>query len=471
MGPEYRARLGDRDTHQSLGRETVKISIRRAAAATAVAALAATGATTLAPTANAQQQAASATTPVLTPFGYNTVASGIKLMTQGVDVRNVRQALVTQACTRMANTDTKVAKSDVATPDNPLINVSATTSTSKTYKIGTKYGAIATNTIGDIAIGNADYGTITIKGLSTAADAWHTPNGYFAKPSLDLAKISITLPAGTEVPAPLQDLLDAIDTQVMDNVIDVLQTATAPIKIPGFGKIAIGEKWRQKGAHFASSDAHGLVIQFTGDGSNTVIYLGQAHSRIGGTAPKQVFRSNIQAMDVQVLDSLVHLSRVGATNLPCEGTYGATRHKQVSVAGIVSPVLVKLSGIDNSYAGTQGKDGASGWVQSRIGQADIPLAQLTLKGIVSRVKVTKVAGKPITSAVKTSLAELILNGESVAVPGPGEVLELPNGIGTVETNVIKKGKLGAKAQAVRITLFEQNVVILLGWADNNLWNK
>jgi len=451
--------------------ETVKISIRRAVTAAAVGALAATGAVSLSPTATAQQQAASTSTPVLTPYGYNTVASGLKLMAQGVDVRTVRQALVTQSCTRLANTDLKVAKSAVATPDNPLINVSAITSTSKTYKIGTKYGAIATNTIGDVAIGNADFGTITIKGLTTSADAFHTPTGYHSKPSLDLAKISITLPGGTEIPAPLQDLLDAIDSQVMDQVITVLQTATAPIEIPGFGKIAIGETWKQKGAHFASADAHGLVIQFTGDGNNTLIYLGQAHSRIGGVAPKSVFRSNIQAMDVQALDGAVHLSRVGATNLPCEGTYGATRHKAVDTAGIVSPLLVKLSGIDNSYAGTQSKDGATGWVQSTVGTVEIPAAQLTLKGIVSRVKVTKVNGKPLTSVVKTSLGELIIGGDSVAVPAPGEVLELTNGIGTIETGLVDKGKLGATAQAVRISLFEENVVILLGWADNNIWNR
>jgi len=448
----------------------MKTLVRRAVTATAVGALAASGAMTLEPTATAQQQVAAASTPVLTPFGYNTVASGVKLSGQGVDTRTVRAALVSQACTRLANTDTKVAKTALATPDNPLINVSAITSTSKTYKIGTRYGAIATNTIGDIAIGNADYGTITIKGLTTAADTWHTPNGYFAKPSLDLAKISITLPGGTPIPAPLQDLLDAIDTQVMDNVIDVLQTATAPIDIPGFGKIAIGEKWRQKGAHFASTDAHGLVIQFTGDGSNTVIYLGQAHARIGGPAPQAVFRSNIQAMDLQGLDGLIHLSRVGATNLPCEGTFGTVKHKLVDSAGVVAPLLVNLSGIDNSYSGKQSSTGAiSGFAKSHTDQVEIPLAQLTIKNINTVVKVVRRAGHPVTSSVVTSVGSINIGGQNVAVPAPGEVLEFLNGAGTIEYRIVKKGKLGAKAQAVRITLFEQNVVIYLGWVDNNAW--
>ena len=447
----------------------MKISIRRAVAASAVAALAASGAMTLAPTASAAQQA-SASTPVLTPYGYNTVASGLKLMTQGVDVRTVRQALVTQSCTRLANTDLKVAKTALATPDNPLINVSAITSTSKTYKIGTKYGAIATNTIGDVAIGNADFGTITIKGLTTSADAFHTPTGYHSKPSLDLTNIAITLPGGTEIPAPLQDLLDAIDSQVMDQVITVLQTATAPIEIPGFGKIAIGETWKTKDAVHSSADAHGLVIQFTGDGNNTVLYLGQAHARIGGPAPTATFRSNLQAMDLSLSDNQVHLSRVGAVNIPCEGSRGNVKHKVVATAGVVTPLAVNLTGIDNSYSGMQTKDGVvSGWVKSHIDQVEIPLAQMVIKNVNTKITVNKKPGSKVTSSVATLVGSIEVGGETIAVPKPGEVASFLNGAGTIEYRVLKKGKLGAQAKALKVTIFDPGVVIYLGWADNNIW--
>jgi len=456
----------------------LKISIRRAVAASAAAALAATGAAMIAPSATATEQSAKESTVVLTPFGYNTVASGAKVMLQGVDVRTARLAMVSQACTREVGLS-KSAQLVPTTPVSDYVDIKGISSTSKTYKSGTKYGAIATNTIGDIAIGNAaeGLGLISLKGLTTTADAFHTPNGYGSKPGLKFAQIGLQLPDALEdIPVPVQDLVDAVNgvlneaQPVVDQVIGVLQQY-GTIEIPGFGKIALGETWKQKGAHFASADAHGLVIQFTGDGSNSVIYLGQAHSRVGGVAPKRVFRSNIQAMDMKVLDGALHLSRVGATNLPCEGTFGATRHKKVSVAGIVAPVVVNLSDIDNSYNGIQNKDKAVGWAQSSIGQVDIPLADLTLKGIVSRVKVSKFGGHRVTSAVKTTLGELIIGGESVAVPAPGEVLELPNGIGTIETGVIRKGQFGAQAQAVRVTLFEQNVEILFGWVDNNVWSK
>ena len=449
----------------------MKIKFRRAVAIAAVCATTAAGAMSLAPVANAHQPAAArAATPVKTPFGYNTVASGVKVMAQGVDVRTVRAALVSQSCTRLANGDEKVAKTALATPDNPLINVSAITSTSKTYKVGTRYGAISTNQVGDISIGSADTGTIVIKGLVTSADAFHTPTGYHAKPSLDLTSIAITLPGGTEIPAPLQDLLNAIDTQVIANVIDVLQTATAPIDIPGFGKIAIGETWTTKDAVHSSADAHGLVIQFTGDGNNTVIYLGQAHARIGGPAPSAVFRSNLQAMDLSLIDNLVHLSRVGAVNIPCEGSRGNTLHKVVASAGLVSPLVVNLTGIDNSYSGQQTKDGViSGWVKSHTDMVEIPLAQLVIKNINTKITVNKKPGSKVTSSVATAVGSIEVGGETIPVPKPGEVASILNGAGTIEFRILKKGKLGAQAKALKVTIFDPGVVIYLGWADNNIW--
>jgi len=450
----------------------MKTQFRRAVALAAVSAMAALGAVSLAPGATAQQQGASslrAATTVLTPFGYNTVASGSKVMAQNVDVRTARTALVSQSCTRVTG-QSKVAKTALASPDNPAVNISAITSTSTTYKSGDKYGARAVNKIGDIAIGNEDTGTIVIEGLKTSADAWHSPTGYNAKGSIDLATIKITLPGGTPVPQPLQDLLDAIDTQVIGNVIDVLQTATGPIDIPGFGKIAIGETWKQRDAVHASADAHGLVIQFTGDGGNTVIYLGQAHSRIGGPAPTAVFRSNLQAMDLSLIDGLVHLSRVGAVNIPCEGTRGTIRHKVVESAGVVSPLVVNLTGVDNSYSGKQTRDGVlNGWARSHIDSVEIPLAQLLIKNINAKVTVNKKPGSPVTSSVATLVGSIEVGGEAIPVPRPGEVTEILNGAGTIEYRIVEKGKLGSQAKALRITIFDPGVIIYLGWADNHIW--
>jgi len=453
----------------------VKISIRRTVAAAAVGALAATGVAAMAPT-TATAAAQSAATTVLTPFGYNAVAAGARVTLQGVSVNAARLAQVSQSCTRTAGLS-RSAQLVPASPVSDYIDIKGISSTSKTYKVGTKYGVVATNTIGDISIGNLDQGLglFTLHGLTTTADSFHTPKGYAARPGLKFATVALTLPDAIKdnVPAEVQPLVDAVngalsDTQpVVQQVLGVL--ASGPISIPGFGKIGLGQKLGRHGTHFALADAAGLVIKFTGDGSTSVIKLGEAHSRIGGLAPSRVFRSNIQALDLKVLDGAVHLSRVGATQLPCEGTFGKTQHKLLSVAGVVAPIVVNLSGIDNSYSGVQTKDKAAGWAQSKISQVDIPLADLTLKNIITKVTVSRVGNKRTVTGVQTSLGALIIGGKSVKIPAPGQTLQLPNGIGTLQVGVVDRGLFGATAQAVRVTLFDQNVELLLGWVDNNVW--
>lgn len=462
----------------------MKISIRRAVAATAVGALAASGAASVATT-TATAAAQQAATTVLTPYGYNTVAAGARVVVQGVDVRAARLAQVDQHCTRTAGLE-KAAQLVPTTPVSDYIDVKGISSTSKTYKVaipgGFKYGAIATNKIGDVQIGSIPgtdavegLGLIKFSGITATADSFHTPKGFASKADLDAVDIAITLPDSLkDIPVPVQDLLDAVNqtvNPVIDEVVQVLSENSGLINIPGFGSVALGSKVTRKGEHFASADARGLVVKFTGDGSKSLVYLGEAHSRIGGLAPKRVFRSNIQAMDLKVLDGALHLSRVAATNLPCEGTFGVTRHKTLDIAGVVAPVVVDITGIDNSYSGTQNRFKAAGWAQSKIGQVNIPLAELTLKNIVTRITVSKVGDKRVVKNVQTSLGALIIGGKSVKVPAPGTVLNLPNGIGTLETGVVRIGKFGAKAQAVRVTLFEENVEIMFGWVDNHIWNN
>ena len=67
------------------------------------------------------------------------------------------------------------------------------------------------------------------------------------------------------------------------------------------------------------------------------------------------------------------------------------------------------------------------------------------------------------------MGSIEIGGEAAQVPKPGEVLEFLDGAGTIEYRIVKKGRLGAQAKALRITIFDPGVVIYLGWADNNVW--
>jgi len=449
--------------------------------------------------------AAAPTSGVLTQFGYNTVASGVTLVTQGTDnsgLRTTLGALVFQDCTRVANAPEKVRYSTASTAGTPIdqyVHISAITSRSRTYKVPFagrwKYGSTSSSTIGDIALGGANANDpndpsallpkLVIKGLTVTSDAFHTAKGYGTAPKLKLGQISLNLgKALDQFPLPVQDLQHAIDgvlntaQPVVDQVVSVLQKY-GTIKIPGFGTIALGETWNQQGATFAASEIHGLVIRFIGDGNDTHIYLGSARSRIGGIAKQLVFRTNMDALNLKALNApdpstgqpspLVSLGRVGAKSMPCEGTFGETRFRQVKTAGVLAPVVLNITGVTQTYNGTQHLGNATGWVQSSVSSVDIPVAQISLKGLVSRIKVTKVEGRRVVSKVTTSLGELSIGGKVVKVPAPGTVLNLPNNLGTLQVGVVKYNSVGARAYAVLIKLFQDNAVIALGRTDAQIW--
>ncbi len=465
----------------------MKINLRRAVAASTVCVTALMGTVTMTPDAAAGGSTGKEGTTaklVLSKFGYNTVASGTVVRSNNVEVRTGRTAVVTQACTRLTGTN-KTAKTALATPDNQYINISAITSTSRTYRYAakSKYGARAVSTIGDVAIGDpAQFGQIVVKGLKVYADSFHTPKGYGNQAGITFSSLKIVPPEGVDIPGPLQDLLDAIETQVVSQIVGVLQKY-GTIDIPGFGTIGIGERFRRSGAHYAAAWTHGLVIRFTGDGTKSMILLGQAHTRVGGPTPLGTFRSNLQAMDVTALDGAIHLSRVGATSLPCEGTRGNTGHfKLPSAAAVPLAQLISLQGIDNSYGGSQlpARHLMKGWVNSHTDKATIKgvpgvSPELVFTKINAKVTVQRRTGHPVATGVTSSVGGFTVDGKPTALPKPGQVLTLKNGsgqaAGTVETRIVERGRLGAHLQALRVTLFQKNIVIYLGWAYNSVWDN
>ena len=174
----------------------------------------------------------------------------MKLVTDGVEALDLKDAHAQQLCTRAVGQIVE-RESVLSVPDNPLINVSASTSRTETYVDGSTHGVRGTSTIGDVTIGGT-VGPLTtprlvIKGLQTTANAFNTPQGYGHDEAFTFASISLELLDNTLVtslPPELQQLLAPLD-QVTDTVFtgtqataqqvfQVLSDVTKPIEIPAW---------------------------------------------------------------------------------------------------------------------------------------------------------------------------------------------------------------------------------------------
>ncbi|GAB3764617.1 hypothetical protein GCM10027600_12140 [Nocardioides ginsengisegetis] len=418
--------------------------------------------------------------PMPTNFGFKGDVFGVKLLLENVEQRSVKDAYAQQRCTRYAGREV-VKSSTAAVPDNPLINVSATTSRTRTYRdadTGT-YGVRGSSAISDVEIGGDVGGqqtpTISIKGFTTSSDAFHSAKGFGHREALDFASFQIAhLSDSVPVPPELQDLLDAIDSttgDVVGQVIDVLQSANTPIEIPGLGSISLGTNKGSTGSHFAISESYALKINVDANGQNQTLQLGRARTRIGSPTPGGVFRSIAMGMDAYALNNTLHLGNIQQRSIPCEGTGGKVKHQHVDSASLALGVIVNLTGIDYRFKGDQNADGtASGFTSSHIDKVEIPAVNLELDDVNGKVAVdhrhrTGAVGRTITFSV----GKILVNGEEQPVPAPGKSLTFQGGV--IETRIVKSNFYGSEVHAVRVTLTDFDSVLDFGWAAAHVFPR
>lgn len=425
----------------------------------------------------------------LTDFGYRGDVYGVKLVTDSVEALNLKDAHAQQLCTRAVGQVVE-RESAVSVPDNPLINVSASTSRTETYVDGQTHGVRGTNTIGDISIGGT-VGALTtpklvIKGLQTTANAFNTPQGYGHAESFTFTSISLSLLDNTVVEnlppelqqllAPLQQTTDTVFTgtqQVAQQIFDVLSDVTAPIQIPGLGSIALGYENGRANGHNAQSQASALRIEVTAGDRRQLVELGTARVRMGGPAPVGVFRSGGTAMDYQALEGALRFGNVEHKALPCQGTQGRTQTYRVPHASQLVPVPVILDGVTYQVNGDQlrRKKVAKGWSRTTIRSVSIPTAELVITDISSRAAMRQKAGQRVRSTVSTAIGSITVGGQAVAIPEPGGVVELPDGVGEIQRQLVDTAYRGSQVIGLRITLYSEAVVIDLARTAGRIYPR
>jgi hypothetical protein len=450
---------------------------RRSAATTSVVIAAGLALATLAAPTQAAGTMQARADSRLTDFGYRGDVYGVKLVTDSVEALNLKDAHAQQLCTRAAGQVVE-QQSAVSVPDNPLIHVSASTSRTETYTEGSTHGVRGTSTIGDISIGGT-VGPLTtpqlvIKGLQTTADAFNTPQGYGHAEGFTFASISLELldntvvhslpPELQELLAPLDQVTDTVFTgtqQAAQQVFQVLSDVTRPIQIPGLGSIALGYKNGRTNSNNAQSQASALRIEVTAGDRRQLVELGTARVRMGGPAPVGVFRSGGTAMDYQALQGALKFGNVEHKALACQGSRGRTQTYKVPHASQLVPVPVTLDGVVYQVHGDQfrKKSVAKGWSRTAIDSFSVPTAQLVVTDVSSRAAMRQKAGQRVRSQVSTSVGSITVAGQPIQVPEPGGVVELPNGVGEIQRQLVDTGYRGSQVIALRITLYSEAVVI------------
>ena len=299
---------------------------------------------------------------------------GTKVVVNGVELKTVKDAQALQKCTRQLRGEI-VKGSSLGTGallpiPNDLIRSSPSTSRTKTYRTGDRYGVRGTNLIADIAVGGTVAGIQTpvlkIQGLESVADSFVDAGSargdqdrYGYASDFGFKGISLEIPPGN-LPPEVQQLLQIINqaatpiNQVVDQVVQLLVQVGGTLQIPGLGSLGLGTKKGKTTGHSAESSAYALkiVVDSPVDGSKTLIELGRATSRISNPVPSGVFRTtDVRARGQRGRPAVL---RWRQPDLPALRGHRRQDQEQDHQDGLV-PGLASLTDVQYTWSGNQSR--------------------------------------------------------------------------------------------------------------------
>lgn len=468
----------------------MKKSLSRAVAITAACAAGLAGALTWTPAADAQAPAAPrARAGNVTDFGLWAYVYGTKVLVNGVELRTVKDAFAKQTCTRVVGRQV-VEPSVASIPlDNDLIDLSASTSRTQTYRSGSLTGAKGVNTIARVALGGELPGgiktpTLDINGLVSTANAFYNAKtkkfGHaesFAFQGISIGNIDDSVvgevPGLADLLYVVNDLVAPANVVVNELVQLLLSVAGHTIEIPGLGAISLGSTTGTASAHHAASSASALrlLINPTGEkGQDTVLELGRARTRIADGATSGVFGSQMIGMEFLSGNDALRMGGIGQIQMPCEGTAGKVITKRIPKVSLgLEPIasVLSLSGVEYRTMGKQlGRGRMHGFVESNLAKLSLPIADLTIEGLKSRIEVTRRPGRKVQRTITGSLARVRIGDRVYTAKDLRMGREIPfdGGVITIGKRV-KQNWNGANIRLVDVNLVDLGSVVTIGIAD------
>ncbi|HSJ22029.1 MAG TPA: choice-of-anchor P family protein [Nocardioidaceae bacterium] len=436
--------------------------LRRAAATVTAAAVALTGAAVLTAT-----PAQAALKKIETPFVYQGSAFGTRVTVGNAGeggLSSGRTAWSILGCTSLAPVRNDLGSFGGKVNANSMVQVGAIDSFTSSYRRPKQklFGSRSVNKVANIVLGPQDGPRLTIRALTTRANAFNKNGRFGANGDFDLAGVKAIniAPDGSETPGPLGDLLDAIDeadNQLVEAII--AGAGTNGIDIPGLGTVYPAGKVRtHSGPRAARSNAFGIRVELE---NGSTVTIGRARARIDSAPVAGVFGGHAYGLEAVVADGLLGLGRTPFQHLPCIGTGGEWRTN--SLAEVPQNDNLNVGALKAETFGKGFRDGrAVARTRASVSNVRLGGGALEIRGVVGQANVVQNAkGRVIRRNVNgTRIAAIIANGETHEVPAPGESLEIP-GVAVIKARVRENlGKRGLRVHAVRVEMLDGTGLVL-----------
>ena len=193
----------------------------------------------------------------------------------------------------------------------------------------------------------------------------------------------------------------------------------------------------------------------------TRVRVAHTGARLALGVKRGLFAGLSAATQVSALNDLVKSGPQPQTRMPCQGTMGKVKGKDIASVDL-APLAV-VGAASTRQMGKQRPGRASGFEQATVASIDLGGGQLVITGIQGRANVERTRKGVKADTDGTKFLTATANGTEYSFPEL-DGLSIP-GLVEIETGVVEKFKSGIEVIAVRLTLLDgSGAVIDLGHA-------
>jgi hypothetical protein len=306
-------------------------------------------------------------------------------------------------------------------------------------------GTVSVTSQNTIERGSLASGAIEFTNLRAVAKTLHDGNGFATKTVSSLG--SLTISGAPIIPVP--------DAERQE------------IPVPGVGTLILNMKKSSEGMRTAKAGVN--VIRFEGD-DGTVTRVGKAYSRMDKGVTGGVFGGAAWGSEARVGD-VAAAGRSALKPIPCPGTNGKV---QTNATGEGRFDFGFIGARRSFVLGDQMGDKAFGYTRNHTDSAKFGAGALIFRNIEAKANVRRQAdGDLVRNAKGTGIGRIVVNGEEMVLPPPGEPQQVP-GLGTFTFKKVDKTPTGIDVTALTVRLFngsEADTVVELGRAKLNIRKK
>ncbi|MBJ7359179.1 choice-of-anchor P family protein [Nocardioides sp.] len=374
-----------------------------------------------------------------TPFAFRAVTYGSRVRGGDLPVSSGTTSYQGIGCTNVAGVD---KHNSIGTAELPSLGqVSGVKTRAWTERANGVHSSYSTHEIDRIVLHEDSFGQLAIKGLSSLARAYHDAQGFHAVTETAVQSLVYTptngAPQVLSVPKPGQ-----------------------PVIIPGVLEIHVGVEKTRASSNHAKAIADVLDVKLLP--TNTRVKIAHTAAQIARGVKRGLFAGLSAATEVRALNNLVHSGPQPLTRMPCQGTQGKVKGKDVAAVDLLP--VIEVGAASTRQMGQQRPKRAFGYEEARIAQVDLGGGQLVITGIRGRANVERTREGVTFDSKGTTIGSATVDGTEYSFPEL-DGLSIP-GLVQIDTNVVTEMKSGLDVVAVRLTLLDgSGAVIDLGHAQ------